>query len=32
MHWNFHHLGRFSRDYQAAYGESPSATVRRNFG
>jgi len=32
MHWNFHHLGRFSRDYQAAYGESPSATVKRNFG
>ncbi len=30
MHWNFQHLGRFSRDYQQAYGEPPSETIRRN--
>jgi AraC family ethanolamine operon transcriptional activator len=30
MHWNFHHLGRFSKAYQDAYGETPSETARRN--
>ncbi|WPN33024.1 helix-turn-helix domain-containing protein [Pseudomonas sp. P5_109] len=30
MFWNFHHLGRFSKAYQIAYGESPSETARRN--
>ncbi|EJM58988.1 helix-turn-helix domain-containing protein [Pseudomonas sp. GM48] len=30
MFWNFHHLGRFSKAYQNAYGESPSETARRN--
>jgi AraC family ethanolamine operon transcriptional activator len=30
MFWNFHHLGRFSRAYQIAYGETPSETARRN--
>ncbi|WP_433741074.1 helix-turn-helix domain-containing protein [Pseudomonas putida] len=30
MHWNFHHLGRFSKTYQDAYGEIPSETSRRN--
>jgi AraC family ethanolamine operon transcriptional activator len=30
MFWNFHHLGRFSKAYQLAYGETPSETARRN--
>jgi AraC family ethanolamine operon transcriptional activator len=30
MFWNFHHLGRFSRAYQMAYGETPSETARRS--
>jgi len=30
MFWNFHHLGRFSKAYQMAYGETPSETARRN--
>jgi AraC family ethanolamine operon transcriptional activator len=30
MSWNFHHLGRFSKAYQSAYGEIPSETARRN--
>jgi AraC family ethanolamine operon transcriptional activator len=30
MYWNFHHLGRFSKAYQDAYGETPSETARRN--
>ncbi|MFY0731809.1 helix-turn-helix domain-containing protein [Pseudomonas sp. NFX15] len=30
MFWNFHHLGRFSKAYLVAYGESPSETARRN--
>ena len=30
MFWNFHHLGRFSKAYQIAYGETPSETARRN--
>lgn len=30
MYWNFHHLGRFSKAYQDAYGEIPSETARRN--
>ncbi|MGF6317487.1 AraC family ethanolamine operon transcriptional activator [Pseudomonas frederiksbergensis] len=30
MYWNFHHLGRFSKAYQSAYGEIPSETARRN--
>lgn len=30
MFWNFHHLGRFSRAYQLAYGETPSETARRS--
>lgn len=30
MFWNFHHLGRFSRAYQIAYGETPSETARRS--
>jgi len=30
MHWNFHHLSRFSKAYQDAYGETPSETSRRN--
>lgn len=30
MHWNFHHLSRFSKAYQDAYGETPSETARRN--
>ncbi|POA21878.1 AraC family transcriptional regulator [Pseudomonas sp. FW300-N1A1] len=30
MHWNFFHLGRFSKDYQHAYGEAPSHTYRRH--
>ncbi|MGJ7515038.1 helix-turn-helix domain-containing protein [Pseudomonas baetica] len=30
MYWNFHHLGRFSKVYQDAYGETPSETSRRN--
>ena len=30
MYWNFHHLGRFSKAYQNAYGEIPSETARRN--
>lgn len=30
MFWNFHHLGRFSKAYQTAYGETPSETARRN--
>ncbi|SDY57901.1 AraC family transcriptional regulator [Pseudomonas sp. NFIX28] len=30
MYWNFHHLGRFSKAYQDAYGEPPSETARRN--
>lgn len=27
--WGFFHLGRFAQHYQAAYGESPSATLAR---
>lgn len=30
MNWHFHHLGRFSKAYQDAYGEIPSLTSRRN--
>ncbi|NUU36888.1 helix-turn-helix domain-containing protein [Pseudomonas sp. C2B4] len=30
MYWNFHHLGRFSKAYQNAYGETPSETAKRN--
>lgn len=30
MHWNFQHLGRFSRDYRQAFGEPPSSTIRRD--
>jgi AraC family ethanolamine operon transcriptional activator len=30
MYWNFHHLSRFSKAYQDAYGETPSETSRRN--
>jgi AraC family ethanolamine operon transcriptional activator len=30
MYWNFHHLSRFSKAYQDAYGEIPSDTFRRN--
>jgi AraC family ethanolamine operon transcriptional activator len=30
MYWNFHHLSRFSKAYQDAYGEIPSETARRN--
>ncbi|WP_322617912.1 helix-turn-helix domain-containing protein [Pseudomonas sp. BIC9C] len=30
MFWNFHHLGRFSKAYQIAYGETPSETARRS--
>ncbi|MCG5434751.1 hypothetical protein PSH25_000383 [Micromonospora sp. PSH25] len=26
--WGFTHLGRFSTDYRAAYGRSPSHTLR----
>ena len=26
--WGFTHLGRFSTDYRAAYGTSPSRTLR----
>ncbi len=29
MHWGFGHLGRFSTDYKARFGESPSQSVRR---
>ncbi|WCM49186.1 helix-turn-helix domain-containing protein [Pseudomonas sp. WJP1] len=29
MYWNFHHLSRFSKAYQEAYGETPSETARR---
>ncbi len=27
--WGFYHLGHFSRDYAARFGEKPSATLRR---
>ena len=27
--WGFNHLGRFSKEYQLRYGESPSQTLRR---
>ena len=27
--WNFNHLGRFSADYRARFGELPSATLQR---
>jgi transcriptional regulator GlxA family with amidase domain len=26
--WGFAHMGRFAREYQAAYGQTPSATLR----
>jgi AraC-like DNA-binding protein len=29
MNWGFSHLGRFSINYRAHFGQSPSATVRR---
>ena len=32
MHWHFWHLGRFSRDYAALFGESPSSTLRCALG
>jgi AraC family transcriptional regulator, ethanolamine operon transcriptional activator len=32
MHWHFWHLGRFSRDYTALFGESPSSTLRCALG
>lgn len=30
--WSFFHLGRFSGDYRKAFGEPPSATLKRNSG
>ncbi len=30
--WHFYHLGRFAGDYRKAFGESPSATLKRNIG
>lgn len=30
--WNFFHLGRFSGDYRKAFGEPPSATLKRSSG
>ncbi len=32
MRWHFWHLGRFSRDYAALFGESPSITLRNALG
>jgi transcriptional regulator GlxA family with amidase domain len=29
MRWGFGHLGRFSMEYKARFGESPSQSVRR---
>jgi transcriptional regulator GlxA family with amidase domain len=26
--WGFAHMGRFAQDYQAAYGQTPSAALR----
>lgn len=30
LRWGFGHLGRFSADYRARFGEYPSETVRRH--
>ncbi|MGQ3029508.1 MAG: helix-turn-helix transcriptional regulator, partial [Ferrovibrionaceae bacterium] len=30
LRWGFTHLGRFAESYRAAYGETPSATLRQN--
>jgi AraC-like DNA-binding protein len=32
MNWGFSHLGRFSADYRAFFGESPSQTLKRAKG
>lgn len=32
LHWGFNHLGRFSLNYRAVFGESPSDTVARARG
>lgn len=29
MHWHFLHLGKFAKDYNQMFGESPSATLRK---
>ena len=29
--WGFWHMGQFSKDYRAMFGESPSSTLRRNL-
>ena len=29
-HWGFWHMGQFAKDYRAAFGELPSATVKRS--
>ena len=31
MHWEFTHLGRFSRDYQRFFGELPSETLLKGL-
>lgn len=30
LRWGFAHMGRFSAEYKAKFGESPSQTIRRN--
>jgi AraC-like DNA-binding protein len=32
LRWGLGHLGRFSRDYLEAFGESPSETLRATLG